>query len=594
MFLYTAKITERRDGHLKMRVGIKIAMGFAIVILIQLGMGGTSYYSAGQVQEQVGAMQRANQRVELVSSVDQAFTAAVLESRGYMLYGTDKYAQAAAEQYSLAIKQATALLQVARPEKKAEIEKLIENIKKYQEGIQNQLFPVVRQFHREKNSGAANAAQSKSLEDRQLEIGQTLAPLTEAITKTMNAQVADNRKVTADRLVEAAGTAGTVKTTTLAFSVVGLILVIIISVWQTRMVTKPLLTVVARVDELAQGHFNKDIDQSFLKRSDEFGDMGRAFDRMIRSLRQLISNVSQSAEQLAASSEQLTASAEQSAQASNQVAISVTEMAHGSEKQVTAVNDTSAVVQEISATMEELAATAQDMTTLANDAARATGDGHQAVDQAVGQMKNIGTGAQKAQGAAGDLESGSRQIEVIVGLISSIAGQTNLLALNAAIEAARAGEQGRGFAVVAEEVRKLAEQSEQAAHQIKELIGKNDANIKNVVEVIGATIQEIEQGIHLVSKAGNGFAEIREKVESVTRQVEEISKAIGEIASGSQQIVHSMKEVETVSRDTASEAQTVSAATEEQSASTEEIASASQALAKLATELQGAMSKFRV
>ena len=67
---------------MKMRVGVKIAMGFALVVLIQLAMGGTSYFSAGQVQDQVGAMQRANQRVELVSSVEQAFTAPVLESRG--------------------------------------------------------------------------------------------------------------------------------------------------------------------------------------------------------------------------------------------------------------------------------------------------------------------------------------------------------------------------------------------------------------------------------------------------------------------------------------------------------------------------------
>ena len=161
-----------------------------------------------------------------------------------------------------------------------------------------------------------------------------------------------------------------------------------------------------------------------------------------------------------------------------------------------------------------------------------------------------------------------------------------------AIEAARAGEQGRGFAVVAEEVRKLAEQSEQAARQIKDLIGTNDNNIKNVVGVISTTIQEIDHGVTMVGKAGDGFGEIRGLVESVTRQVGDISKALGEIAVGSQRIVSSMKEVETVSRDAAAEAQTVSAATEEQSASTEEIASASQALAKLATDLQAAMSKF--
>ena len=86
-------------------------------------------------------------------------------------------------------------------------------------------------------------------------------------------------------------------------------------------------------------------------------------------------------------------------------------------------------------------------------------------------MGAVSTGSKQAQVAAEELKTSSAQIGEIVGLISTIAGQTNLLALNAAIEAARAGEQGRGFAVVAEEVRKLAEQSEAAAHQIKDLVG---------------------------------------------------------------------------------------------------------------------------
>ena len=419
-------------------------------------------------------------------------------------------------------------------------------------------------------------------------------PVSEAINKVTSTQVSENRKVIDDRLKEATTTVGTVKTTTIILSIIALLIVVGISFFLTKMITKPLATVNARLDEMAQGHFDKDIDPQYLSRKDEFGDMGRSFDRMLKSMRQLIGQVSQSAEQLAASSEELTASAEQSAQASNQVAASVTEMAHGSEKQVAAVNDTSAIVEEISATMEEVAATAQEMAGKANDTSKATVDGQNSVDQAIGQMKNIGQGAQQAQQAAGELEAGSRQIEVIVGLISSIAGQTNLLALNAAIEAARAGEQGRGFAVVAEEVRKLAEQSEQAARQIKGLIGTNDNNIKNVVGVVSNTIKEIDQGVALVSKAGDGFGEIRSLVETVTAQVGDISRALSEIAVGSQQIVGSMKAVETVSRAAAAEAQTVSAATEEQSASTEEIASASQALAKLATDLQAAMGKFRI
>ena len=578
-----------------MRVGMKIGLGFLVVILVLAVMGGVSFYSAGNIADQVTGIQRASQRVEVASSVDQAFTEGVMAIRGYMLYGKDNFAKQFNDKMDEAVKEAAALLQVARPEKKAEVEKLIANIKKYKEDAQAKLLPAIQKSYQVKTSGAPDAvAAAAAMEDQFTQIATTLVPIAEAIKKETSAQVAENRKTITERLTESTNTVGTVKTTTIILSIIALLLVVGISFFLTRMITKPLATVSARLDDMANGHFDRDIDPRYLARKDEFGDMGRGFDRMLKSMRQLIGQVSQSAEQLAASSEELTASAEQSAQASNQVAASVTDMAHGAEKQVEAVNDTSAIVQEISATMEQLAATAQEMSGKASATAQATVAGQNSVDRAISQMKNIGEEAQRAQGAAGDLEAGSRQIEVIVGLISSIAGQTNLLALNAAIEAARAGEQGRGFAVVAEEVRKLAEQSEQAARQIKELIGTNDNNIRNVVGVIGNTIQEVDQGVNLVGQAGTGFGEIRTLVESVTRQVGEISKALGEIAVGSQRIVESMKSVESVSRNAAAEAQNVSAATEEQSASTEEIASASQALAKLAGERQTAMGKFRI
>jgi len=209
-------------------------------------------------------------------------------------------------------------------------------------------------------------------------------------------------------------------------------------------------------------------------------------------------------------------------------------------------------------------------------------------------MGSVGEGARKAHAAAGDLESGSRQIEEIVGLISNIAGQTNLLALNAAIEAARAGEQGKGFAVVAEEVRKLAEQSESAAQQIKGIIGINNANIQNVVEAIGEASANIEQGVGLVNSAGEGFAAIGQQVNDVAGRVGGLSTAFAEVGSGSKRIVESMRRVEKISREAALEAQSISAATEEQSASTEEIASSSQSLAKLAGDLQEAVAKFQL
>ena len=382
--------------------------------------------------------------------------------------------------------------------------------------------------------------------------------------------------------------------TSAAISIFGLILLALIIFLVAKSVAGLVSSSTGRLGIMAEGDFSKDIQKSFLSRKDEFGTMAQAFEKLNSNMRAMIKQVSQSAEQVAASSEELTASSQQSADASGSIAASIQQVANGSEKQVAAVNETSAIVQEISATMEEVSATASEMASMSEQTAKAALDGKGSVELAVNQMEAVSVGAKQAQVAAEELKTSSAQIGEIVGLISTIAGQTNLLALNAAIEAARAGEQGRGFAVVAEEVRKLAEQSEQAAHQIKTLVSSNHTSIGNVVGAIEIAGRELGKGVELVNVAGTNFGEINNKIRQVTEQVKIIAKAINEAAVGSQRIVSSIKDVESISRDIAAETQTVSAATEEQSASMQEIAASSQALAKLATDLQSAVAKFRI
>ena len=376
--------------------------------------------------------------------------------------------------------------------------------------------------------------------------------------------------------------------------VVLLIISLVAMFFVIRRITIPLGIAVDDLGQLAAGNFTATVPSELLRRKDEVGKLAGAINGLTQSMRGLLKQISQSAEHVAASSEQLTASAQQSAEAATNVAQSIQQVALGSEKQVSAVNDTSAIVEQISATMEEVAATAGEMATLSSQTAKAALEGKTSIDTAVTQMGAVSIGSKQAQVAAEELKTSSAQIGEIVGLISTIAGQTNLLALNAAIEAARAGEQGRGFAVVAEEVRKLAEQSEQAARQIKDLVGKNHGSINNVVGAIDSAIRDISQGVDLVNAAGNNFAVINNQIEQVTGQVTIIANAVHEAAVGSQRIVSSIKEVENLSRDAAAESENVSAATEEQSASMQEIAASSQALAKLAEDLQLAVAKFRI
>ena len=286
---------------------------------------------------------------------------------------------------------------------------------------------------------------------------------------------------------------------------------------------------------------------------DEIGQLAEAFGQMADRLRTLVVKVHSRSETVAASSEELTASAQQSANAANQVAGSITQIAEGTEKQ-----------------------------------------GRKAVDKVMEQMRSIGNESVAVQKTIGELAKGAREIGEIVTLISSIAGQTNLLALNAAIEAARAGEAGRGFAVVAEEVRKLAEESNQAAQQIAGLIKNNEAAMSQAIVATQASGEGVKTGIAVVESAGETFKTIAVAVDRLSAQIQEVTESINQIAAGSQELVLSVQNIDTVSKENAAEAQSVSAATEEQSASMEEIASSSQALAQTAAELQAAVANFKV
>jgi methyl-accepting chemotaxis protein len=360
----------------------------------------------------------------------------------------------------------------------------------------------------------------------------------------------------------------------------------------TKIIATPLNAMVLICKEFAAGDF-RDKPRKVV-RKDEIGQLADALADMRGALRKLMKHINESAEQLAGSSEELTASAEQSAQAANQVAASITDVANGAEQQSSVANNTSTVVQQMSASIQRVAVNASEVagqTALAADKAK---EGNKSVDKAVNQMASIEQTVTTSAQVVSKLGERSKEIGQIVDTISGIAGQTNLLALNAAIEAARAGEQGRGFAVVAEEVRKLAEQSQDAAKQIAVLISEIQGETDRAVVAMKDGTREVKLGAEVVNESGRSFQDIADMVTRVSSQTKEMSNAIELMASGSQQIVESVKEIDELSKHASGEAQTVSAATEEQSASMEEIASSSQALAHLAMNLREAVSKFQI
>ncbi len=447
---------------------------------------------------------------------------------------------------------------------------------KYSNIVENRLIPLIQE-----------GKQEEALKLMREELGQVAKALNDKFDEVQEFR---NKQINR-ALAQATNNSQSAKTIAIIAAIASAFLGIIIGFLSARSIARPINKLATVAEKVARGDLT---EQATIERQDEIGTLATAFNTMVTQLTHLIKQININAEQVAASSEELTASSEQSAQAANQIASSITGVANGATEQLTAANESSAVVEQMSAGIQQVAANTNQVAEQSARAAEKANEGDKAIEKAVNQMAHIEDTVNSSAKVVAKLGERSKEIGQIVDTISGIAGQTNLLALNAAIEAARAGEQGRGFAVVAEEVRKLAEQSQEAAKRIAELIGEIQVDTDKAVVAMSDGTREVKTGAEVVNAAGVAFREIVQLVSHVSGQVREISAAIQQMASGSQQIVGSVRKIDSLSKKSAGEAQSVSAATEEQLASMEEIASSSQSLAKLAQDLQSAVARFRV
>ncbi len=372
------------------------------------------------------------------------------------------------------------------------------------------------------------------------------------------------------------------------------LLIILAAVFIGKQMIGPITRVTDLIGVLATGDFRGEQENPDASRADEIGLMSRAMETLKDNVNEMLKEVVSSAEQVAAASEELTASADQSEMAIHQVADSIVTVAASCNEQFTEVENAMQQTENLNANMETFTHTLQESSRKIQDTNDSANAGAKNVMNAVEQMKLIESSVSESARVIAELGQESDKIGKIVDAISEIAEQTNLLALNAAIEAARAGEHGRGFAVVADEVRKLAEQSQNSAGEISALIGSIQSKAQDAVSVMQSGVVQVKNGTTAVDDAGNSFREIAEMVSGVAEQSHRMEDIVAKLSDSTVVISQAVQNINEKSRAVASESETVSASSEEQSATMHEIADASRSLATMAQDMQNTLSKFKI
>ena len=239
---------------------------------------------------------------------------------------------------------------------------------------------------------------------------------------------------------------------------------------------------------------------------DEVGAMAQSLDQMVLTLSSMVADIRSNAA--------LVAHAGQSLAQGNR------SLADRTEQQAANLEQTAASVEQLSSAVQNNAQTARSADARAADVRKAADAGAEAMARAVQSVEAI--------------QQGARRMTEIIGVIDSIAFQTNILALNAAVEAARAGEQGRGFAVVAGEVRTLAKRSGDAAREIRELIG--------------ASVSQVEASAGLIRSAGDGIANMAGGIRSVAASMTEISGSSAEQSTGLSEVSSAVQQLDQITQ----------------------------------------------
>ncbi|ADZ91144.1 methyl-accepting chemotaxis protein [Marinomonas mediterranea] len=342
------------------------------------------------------------------------------------------------------------------------------------------------------------------------------------------------------------------------------VLGIIIGVLIANGISSPLARAVKRAEEIASGELNESTTPT--KRKDEIGTLETAMDKLVSQLSVILHEVSDSSQLLTKAAEEL-----------NNITDNSTKMV---EQQKDETNLISNAVHEIQSTAVHVSESTAEASDAAHIAESATTEGVRIVNETISTIEGLAEELSNSTQTINTLQENTSEISNILNVILGIAEQTNLLALNAAIEAARAGEQGRGFAVVADEVRQLAQNTQNATQQIEQMIAQLQNGTTSAVNAMRSSYKRSVTAVEQVKHEEGSLTNINSSVARIRDMNDRISATAEEQASVTAEVRRNVENITDIADRTTDSMHSVSNSSEQ--------------LAHLAQQLNQRISYFKV
>ena len=362
----------------------------------------------------------------------------------------------------------------------------------------------------------------------------------------------------------------------------------------TKRLVRSIGVVEKSLSKVAIGNLVIDIHPSILKRRDEVGKLAHSTMYLSKSLGKLIGNIMTSSEKLALSAKDLSERSSKSSIATQELSVTIQEIAGGVNAQAdetqnvhTYIEHIGKMIENIRRAMEDLKESSDQMTICEDEATVIVAELEASNSKTLGAVRQIAEQTTMTNHSV-------KRINEVVEIITNIADQTNLLSLNATIEAARAGEAGKGFSVVAKQIQGLAEQSNKAAKEIKEitteLIGYSDLTVSTMEQVKVIVNEQDNKLIDTKSK----FEEINCLIRQSNQEMLLIDEKILVLNEAKAKIIESVQRLSAVAQENAAGLEETTASTEEFNSNNQEMTKAAYSLNELSEELKQEVNIFKV